>query len=120
MHSGDLVALRRTARFLGSLTSPLVVWVDSPIHELTRLEVAHEEGIIHRALKPANIKISPDGVVKLLDFGLAKALEPQAAAIDVSHSPGSTYRRVLARQGDAGPHDRGPTIRTTIRVSRDE
>ncbi len=44
------------------------------------LEVAHEQGIVHRDLKPANIRITPDGKVKVLDFGLAKALETAATS----------------------------------------
>jgi Tol biopolymer transport system component len=64
------------------------------------LETAHEQGIVHRDLKPANIKVRADGTVKVLDFGLAKAMElSNAAAASASMSPTMLSPEQLSKIG---------------------
>jgi serine/threonine protein kinase len=79
------------------------------------LEAAHEKGIVHRDLKPANIKLRPDGVVKVLDFGLAKAVASDGSSADLTKSPtiarAGTGERVIGTPAYMSPEQaRGLTV----------
>ena len=68
------------------------------------LEYAHERGIVHRDLKPANIKITSEGRVKILDFGLSKALGSEPSTADPATSPTLTMRATVAGVIMGRPH----------------
>jgi eukaryotic-like serine/threonine-protein kinase len=86
-------------RLAGGRALPLADAVSFARQIAAGLEAAHEKGIIHRDLKPANIMVSPDDQLKILDFGLAKAIEVAAAGVaDAMNSP-TMLSPVMTTQG---------------------
>ena len=75
----ELVPGEDLAQRLEKGTVPLSDAIDIARQIAEAVEAAHDQGIVHRDLKPANVKITPEGKVKVLDFGLAKALDPVAS-----------------------------------------
>jgi len=74
------------------------------------LEAAHEKAVVHRDLKPANVKITPEEKVKVLDFGLAKAMEPAITNASLTNSPTLSLIRTetdVTPEGEAGGRERG-------------
>ena len=93
----ELVDGNTLAQLLEDGSLPLKKAVRFALEIARALEAAHEKGVIHRDLKPANVMITPDDRVKVLDFGLAKAIDESSEASDLTHSP--TLAEEKTREG---------------------
>ena len=93
----ELVAGETLAARIARGPLPMDEALDIAMQITEALEAAHERGVVHRDLKPANIMITPDGKVKVLDFGLAKAFAEETPESDGSMSP--TLTRNQTRVG---------------------
>ena len=92
----ELVAGEDLATWIGRGPIPVDEALETARQIAEGLEAAHEKGIIHRDLKPANVMLSPEGKVKILDFGLAKAWQPEETDADLADSPTLTAQMTAA------------------------
>ena len=83
----ELVDGKTLAQLLENGSLPLKKAVRYAVEIARGVEAAHDKGVIHRDLKPANVMITPDDRVKVLDFGLAKAVAGSSEPSDLTHSP---------------------------------
>ncbi len=93
----ELVEGQTLAERINKGRIPLAETLDICLQIAEGLEAAHDKGIVHRDLKPANIIITPEGKVKILDFGLAKSIQEESLAADISQSP--TFTRRMTQPG---------------------